>query len=88
MMRRILAGAAITGCLFGFMATAASADVGPNAFNKKQQILSQFSLLNDATLLNDAFNDSFKYIDVATVGHLQDIDLNVLGNQENVGDNN
>ncbi|MCF6470935.1 hypothetical protein FAF44_21415 [Nonomuraea sp. MG754425] len=88
MIRRILAGAAIAGCLFGFSATAASADVGPNAFNKHSQILSQFSLLDDATLLNDALNDSVKYIDVISALHLQDIDLGLLSNLENVGDNN
>ncbi|MEV4580879.1 hypothetical protein AB0K16_47375 [Nonomuraea jabiensis] len=88
MMRRILAGAAIAGCLLGFSATSASADVGPNAFNKKQQILSQLSLLDDLTLANDVLNDSVKYIDVLTVGHLQDLDINLLNNQSHVGDNN
>lgn len=91
MMRRILAGAAIAGCLFGFSAmsaTSASADVGPNAMNKDKQILSQLSILDDVTLLNDVLNDSVKYIDVLTALHLQDIDLDLLNNQEKVGDNN
>ncbi|GAA3544309.1 hypothetical protein GCM10022419_025650 [Nonomuraea rosea] len=88
MMRRILAGAAIAGFLFGVSATSASADVGPNAFNKDQQILSQLSILDDATLLNDVLNDSVKYIDVLTALHLQDIDLDLLNNEKNTGDNN
>lgn len=88
MFRRILAGAAIAGCLFGFSATAASADVGPNAYNKHQQILSQLSLIDDATLLNDALNDSVKYIDLLTALHLQDLDVDVLNNERNTGDNN
>jgi hypothetical protein len=88
MMRRILAGAAIAGFLFGVSATSASADVGPNAFNKDQQILSQLSILDDATVLNDVLNDSVKYIDVLTALHLQDIDLDLLNNEKNTGDNN
>lgn len=91
MMRRILAGAAIAGCLFGFSAmsaTSASADVGPNAFNKGKQILSQLSLLDDATLLNDVLNDSVKYIDVLTALHLEDIDLNLLNNLDHVSEDN
>ncbi|MFC4118675.1 hypothetical protein [Nonomuraea zeae] len=88
MMRRILAGAAIAGFLFGFTATSASADVGPNPLNKDKQILSQLSILDDVTLLNDVLNDSVKYIDVLTALHLQDIDLDVLNNEKNTGDNN
>ncbi|WP_193318292.1 hypothetical protein [Nonomuraea phyllanthi] len=88
MMRRILAGAAIAGCLLGFSATSASADIGPNAYNGKQQILSQLSLIDDATLLNDVLNDSVKYIDLGTIGHLQDIELDVLSNKSHTGDNN
>ncbi|MEV4074577.1 hypothetical protein ACGFJC_20605 [Nonomuraea fuscirosea] len=88
MIRRILAGAAIAGCMFGMSATSASADVGPNAFNKGKQILSQLSILDDATVANDVLNDSVKYIDILTALHLQDIDLNALSNLENVGDNN
>ncbi|MGW0802256.1 hypothetical protein [Nonomuraea sp. NPDC002799] len=88
MMRRIFAGAAIAGFLFGFSATSASADVGPNAYNKDKQILSQLSLLDDLTALNDVLNDSVKYVDVLTLLHLQDIDLDVLNNEENTGDNN
>ncbi|NBE94020.1 hypothetical protein FE391_14300 [Nonomuraea sp. KC401] len=87
MMRRILAGAAIAGFMLGFSATSASADV-PNPYNKGKQILSQLSLADDLTLLNDVGNDSVKYIDVLTAGHLQDIDLSLLSNQENVGDDN
>ncbi|TDC04864.1 hypothetical protein E1267_21320 [Nonomuraea longispora] len=87
MMRRILAGAAIAGFMLGFSATSASADV-PNPYNKGKQILSQLSLVDDLTLLNDVGNDSVKYIDVLTAGHLQDIDLSLLSNQESVGDDN
>ncbi|TDD04557.1 hypothetical protein E1292_18870 [Nonomuraea deserti] len=87
MMRRILAGAAIAGFMLGFSATSASADV-PNPYNKGKQILSQLSLADDLTLLNDVGNDSVKYIDILTAGHLQDIDLSLLSNQENVGDDN
>ncbi|SDM41414.1 hypothetical protein [Nonomuraea jiangxiensis] len=88
MMRRILAGAAIAGFLLGFSATSASADVGPNAFNKKQQTLSQFSLLDDLTAANDVLNDSVKYIDLLTALHLQDLDVDLLNNEKNTGDNN
>ncbi|MFG1704920.1 hypothetical protein ACFLIM_17170 [Nonomuraea sp. M3C6] len=87
MMRRILAGTAIAGFLFGFSATSASADVGPNVFNKDKQILSQFSLLDDVTALNDVLNDSVKYIDVLTFVHLDDLDLDLLNNEEKTGDN-
>ncbi|SEG98372.1 hypothetical protein SAMN05444920_111300 [Nonomuraea solani] len=88
MMRRILAGAAIAGFLFGFSATSASADVGPNALNKDKQILSQLSILDDLTLANDVLNDSVKYIDIITLLHLQDIDLHLANNEKNTGDNN
>ncbi|MEV0379232.1 hypothetical protein [Nonomuraea sp. NPDC050643] len=88
MMRRILAGAAIAGFLLGFSATSASADVGPNAFNKDKQILSQLSILDDLTVLNDVLNDSVKYIDVISALHLQDINLDILNNEKNTGDNN
>ncbi|MER6510908.1 hypothetical protein AB0C33_24435 [Nonomuraea sp. NPDC048881] len=88
MMRRILTGAAIAGALFGFTATSASADVGPNAYNGGKAILSQLSILDDLTLANDVLNDSVKYIDVLTALHLQDIELNVLDAQSNYGDNN
>ncbi|MEO3802401.1 hypothetical protein [Nonomuraea sp. B10E8] len=87
MMRRILAGAAIAGFMLGFSATSASADV-PNPYNKGKQILSQLSIADDLTLLNDVGNDSLKYNNIGSVGNLQDIDLSVLSNQENVGDDN
>ncbi|WP_347619918.1 hypothetical protein [Nonomuraea sp. B1E8] len=86
-MRRILAGAAIAGFMLGFSATSASADV-PNPYNKGKQILSQLSIADDLTLLNDVGNDSLKYNNIGSVGNLQDIDLSVLSNQENVGDDN
>ncbi|MEU6711138.1 hypothetical protein ACFOY2_32020 [Nonomuraea purpurea] len=88
MIRRILAGAAIAMAAFGFSATGASADVGPNPHNGGQSILSQFSILDDLTALNDVLNDSVKYIDILTLLHLNDIDANILNNQEKTGDNN
>ncbi|MEV5892947.1 hypothetical protein [Nonomuraea fuscirosea] len=88
MIRRILAGAAIAAVALGFSASAASADVGPNPHNSGQSILSQFSILDDLTALNDVLNDSVKYVDVLTIAHLQDIDADVLSNVENAGDNN
>ena len=88
MIRRILAGAAITAVALGFSASAASADVGPNPSNTGQSILSQISALDDLTALNNVLNDSVKYIDVLTIAHLQDIDLDVLNNNQGVGDNN
>lgn len=88
MIRRILAGAAFAGLVLGFSASAASADVGPNAHNAGQQILGQFSILDDLSVLNGSLNDSLKYIDILTLLHLQDIDANILSNLEDVGDNN
>ncbi|MEU4571102.1 hypothetical protein ACBI99_33110 [Nonomuraea sp. ATR24] len=82
MMRRILAGAAICGLALGFSAGVASADVGPNVSNTGQQILSQFSIIDDVALANDVLNDSVKYIDVLTFLHLQDVEGNVLSNVE------
>ncbi|MGP3933265.1 hypothetical protein [Nonomuraea sp. KM88] len=87
MMRRILVGAAIAGFMLGFSATSASADV-PNPYNKGKQILSQLSVADDLTALNDVGNDSVKYINVGSAGNLQDIDLTILSNQERVGDDN
>ncbi|MBF8194546.1 hypothetical protein ITP53_54630 [Nonomuraea sp. K274] len=86
MIRRILVGAAIAATAFGFSATGASADVGPNAHNGGQSILSQFSILDDVTALNDVLNDSVKYIDILTLLHLQDIDADILNNEKNTGD--
>jgi hypothetical protein len=88
MIRRILAGAAIAGVALGLSATAASADVGPNPNNGGQAVLSQLSILDDLTALNDVLNDSLKYIDVITIAHLQDIDLDLLNNEQDTGDNN
>jgi hypothetical protein len=88
MMRRILVGAAIVGAVFGFSATGASADVGPNPYNGNQQILSQFSIADKLWLLNGSLNDSLKYIDVITLLHLNDIDINALSDLGRVGDNN
>ncbi|NRQ37433.1 hypothetical protein HII36_37210 [Nonomuraea sp. NN258] len=87
MMRRILAGAAIAGALFGLSTTAASADV-PNPVNYDKNILGQDSILDDLTALNDVLNDSLKYIDILTLAHLQDMELNILNNQAQYGDNN
>jgi hypothetical protein len=87
MMRRILAGAAIAGALLGFTATSASADV-PNPYNDDKNILSQLSVLDDLTALNDVLNDSVKYIDIITILHLQDIEASILNDQDDYGDNN
>ncbi|GAA3697000.1 hypothetical protein GCM10022224_073580 [Nonomuraea antimicrobica] len=88
MIRRILAGAAIAAAALGFSATGASADVGPNPHNSGQSILSQFSILDDLTALNDVLNDSVKYVDILTLLHLNDIDADILNNEEDTGDNN
>lgn len=88
MMRRILVGAAIVGAVFGFSAAGASADVGPNPHNANQQILSQFSIADDLWLLNGSLNDSLKYIDIISILHLNDIDINALSDLDEVGDNN
>ena len=86
MIRRILAGAAIVGVALGFSAGAASADVGPNTYNGGQAVLSQFSIVDDVTALNDVANDSLKYINVGSVGNLQNIDLDLLTNQKDTFD--
>jgi hypothetical protein len=88
MLRRILVGAAITGAVFGFSASAASADVGPNVSNTGSETASQISLLDDLTALNHVLNDSLKYIDVITIAHLQDLDIDILNNEKDTGDNN
>jgi hypothetical protein len=88
MIRRILAGAAFAGLALGFTASAASADVGPNPHNGGQQILSQFSILDDLTVLNNVLNDSAKYIDVLSIAHLQDLDIPIVSNVAGHGDNN
>jgi hypothetical protein len=81
MMRRILAGAAMVGVLFGLSATAASADVGPSTVNKGTEVLSQWAVVDDVTLANDVLNDSLKYINVLSVGNLQNVDVNLLNNE-------
>lgn len=86
MIRRILAGAAIVGLALGFSAAAASADVGPNTYNGGQAVLSQFSIVDDVTALNDLADDSFKYINIGSVGNLQNVDLNLLSNQKGTSD--
>jgi hypothetical protein len=82
MIRRILAGAAIVGVALGFSAGAASADVGPNTYNGGQAVLSQFSIVDDVTALNDVANDSLKYINVLNAVNLQNVDVNALNNQK------
>ncbi|NUW32506.1 hypothetical protein HTZ77_13850 [Nonomuraea sp. SMC257] len=76
MIRRILAGAAIAGIAFGFSATAASAD----DYNSGNSVLSQFSALDNATVLNGVLNDSVKDIDVLNVAKLEDVNVAVLNN--------
>ncbi|MEV0195561.1 hypothetical protein [Nonomuraea sp. NPDC050691] len=78
MIRRILAGAAIAGIALGFSATAASAD--PNPYNSGNSVLSQFSALDNATVLNGVLNDSVKDIDVLNVGKLEEANVMVLNN--------
>lgn len=75
MIRRILAGAAIAGLALGFSAAAASADIGPNNYNSGQAILSQISVIDDVSVLNDALNDSLKYINVLSIANLRNVDL-------------
>jgi hypothetical protein len=81
MMRRILAGAAMVGALFGLSATAASADVGPGTVNKGSEVLSQWAVVDDVTLANDVLDDSLKYINVLSALNLQNVDVDVLSNQ-------
>ncbi|MER6944339.1 hypothetical protein ABT294_09980 [Nonomuraea sp. NPDC000554] len=80
MIRRILAGAAIAGVAFALSASGASADDGPNAANSGNQLLSQYSILNNATVLNNVLNGSANYIDVLTIEHLADLNVAALNN--------
>ncbi|MBN6050905.1 hypothetical protein JYK22_03075, partial [Nonomuraea sp. RK-328] len=77
MIRRILAGAAIAGIAFGFSATAASAD---DPYNSGNSVLSQWSALNNATVLNGVLNDSVKDIDVLNIAKLEETNVMVLNN--------
>ncbi len=86
MIRRILAGAVIAGFALGFSASAASADVGPNTYNGGNAVLSQFSIIDDVTALNDVLNDSVKYVNVINGANLQNIDVDLLNNQEDTWD--
>lgn len=70
------------GVALGFSAGAASADVGPNTYNGGQAVLSQFSIVDDVTALNDVANDSLKYINVLNAVNLQNVDVNALNNQK------
>ncbi|MET7999810.1 hypothetical protein [Nonomuraea glycinis] len=81
MMRRILVGAAMVGALFGFSATAASADVGPSTANTGSAVLGQWAVVDDATLANDVLNDSLKYVNVLSAVNLQNVDVDLLNNQ-------
>ncbi|MDR8408392.1 hypothetical protein MTP10_06550 [Nonomuraea sp. 3-1Str] len=78
MIRRILAGAAIAGIALGFSAAAASADSNP--YNSGQSWLSQWSALNNATVLNGVLNDSVKDVNVLNIGQLDQVDVAVLNN--------
>ncbi|WP_188189282.1 hypothetical protein [Nonomuraea sp. SYSU D8015] len=93
MIRRILAGAAITAVALGFSATGASADVGPNPGNYGQALLSQFQIVDDALndVLNESLNESLRDIevDILQIADIHEIDLDLLNNnQPEVGDNN
>ncbi|WP_336207428.1 hypothetical protein [Nonomuraea sp. LPB2021202275-12-8] len=81
MMRRILAGAAMAGCMFGFSAIGAAADVGPNTANTGNEILSQWSVIDDVTLGNKVLNDSVKYVNLGNLLNAQNLDLGVLNNE-------
>jgi hypothetical protein len=81
MMRRILAGAAMVGVLFGLSATAALADVGPSTVNKGNAVLGQWAVVDDVTLGNDVLDDSLKYINVLSSLNLQNVHVDVLSNQ-------
>ncbi|PZG21372.1 hypothetical protein C1J01_06800 [Nonomuraea aridisoli] len=83
MIRRILAGAAIAAAALGFSASGALAD-GPNAYNSGQNILSQFSALNDVSVLNKVLNDSIKYVDLISILDIQDVNANVLSSLQDV----
>ncbi|GGO61441.1 hypothetical protein [Nonomuraea cavernae] len=80
MIRRILVGAAMAGIAFGFSASAASADVGPNPVNTGNSLLSQISVVDDAYVLNNVLNDSIKNIDVLTIAHLENVAVDVANN--------
>jgi parvulin-like peptidyl-prolyl isomerase len=87
MIRRILAGAAIAATAFGFSASAASADLGPNPNNSGQALLSQFQIIDDA--LNDVLNHSVNDLEVEIINILDEVDLQLLNNnQPTVGDHN
>ncbi|TYB59164.1 hypothetical protein FXF51_34885 [Nonomuraea sp. PA05] len=87
MIRRILAGAAIAAAAFGFSASAAIADVGPNPSNKGQALLSQFQIIDDA--LNDVLNHSVNNLEVEIINILDEVDVQLLNNnQPSVGDHN
>jgi hypothetical protein len=45
-------------------------------------VLSQFSIVDDVTALNDVANDSLKYINVLNAVNLQNVDVNALNNQK------
>jgi len=76
MMRRILVGAAIAGCVLGFATAPASAsdDIGPNSVNTGQAILSQLSVIGDLSVANDTLNDSIKYINILSLINQQNVD--------------
>ncbi|UBU13202.1 hypothetical protein [Nonomuraea gerenzanensis] len=87
MIRRILAGAAIAAAAFGFSATAASADVGPNVRNEGANIISQFQIIDDA--LNHVLNHSANDIEVQIINILDEVNVPLLNNnQPTVGNHN
>lgn len=88
-MRRILVGAALAGLAFGLSATAASAQATPGPMyqqtdptysNEGVALLSQLSLLDYVPVLNGSLNNSLNNNDIASVGHLEDIQLSLLNN--------
>ncbi|MEV4806413.1 hypothetical protein AB0K18_41005 [Nonomuraea sp. NPDC049421] len=80
MIRRILAGAAVAAAAFGFSASAASADVGPNPYNKGAAIASQFQILDD--VLNDVGNHSLNNLEVSILTALDEVNVALLNNNQ------
>ncbi|MFG1697812.1 hypothetical protein [Nonomuraea sp. NPDC049309] len=87
MIRRILAGAAVAAAAFGFAASAASADVGPNAHNRGASLASQFQVVDD--LLNNVGNHSLNNLELRVLSALDEVNVSLLNNnQPQVNDRN
>ncbi|MEU6999720.1 hypothetical protein [Nonomuraea sp. NPDC046570] len=93
MLRRILVGAAIAGIAFIGSTVSASAAThpypsgGPN--NSGNNVLSQIDILNNSPILNGILNHSLNGNDIASIAHLEHVNLNLASNQNNgAGGNN